>query len=300
MGRPQNPFTMLSIAKITLLPELQVRCRVSEDKVREYTEYLNSGGEFDPVHVFVDAEGRNLLADGWHRIYAHQAAEREKIPVVLHEEDPDNALKNALEFAIDKNASHGLPPSPEDKRRMVALALKADKKRSDRAIARLCRVSPTLVAKIREKGFTPNEPRKKAAPGKSNGEAAANPTSDTVSAPAERTRPQEIEPVAGVEEAQARLAASSSETSPLMERVRTLERWVREGSLDFPDIREIFSTRESVPVMVPRNVTAVSLVTEAEPISLIVTGFRVKSGVIELAVSMQNLMDAADSVMAKK
>lgn len=284
-------FVMVAMDRITLLPEIQVRCRTHEDTVKEYTEHLNNDGEFDPIHLFVDTEARNLLADGWHRLMAHAAANRKMIKAIIHEDDPENAIKNAIEYGIEHTASHGLPPSSEDKRKMVAMALKNWPKRSDKSLSRLCRVSPNLVKKIREKGFTPNEARKKREP-------KAEPVSmAVVPEAAPRTRPQEIEPVAGLEEAQQKLRGS--ETSPLMERVKTLATWVREGRMDFPDIREVFETKEVIPMLVPKNVAAVRLVLKkGDPVDLIVSGFRVKSGVVELSVTAEDLRAALTPVAA--
>jgi hypothetical protein len=58
---------------------------------------------------------------------------------------------DALLFACGANASHGLPRSNEDKRKAVLLLLKSEKwsRWSDREIARRCKVSPPLVAKLR-------------------------------------------------------------------------------------------------------------------------------------------------------
>jgi hypothetical protein len=88
------------------------------------------------------------LADGFHRVEAHRLAHPEQeIDCEIHPGDHDDALL----FACGANASHGLPRSNEDKRKAALLLLNSEKwsRWSDREIARQCKVSPPLVAKLR-------------------------------------------------------------------------------------------------------------------------------------------------------
>lgn len=229
---------MIALDKITLHPDLQARCHVNEERVKEYTAYFREGREMDPIHVFtsVTVECPNYLSDGNHRFIAAMNAESKKIPTIVHEIEGDEAevLRAALYFGIEKNAGHGLSYTTEDKYRAVWLALKADRKQSDKAIARLCRVSSSLVAKVREKGVSEREPKKP--------RQKKNPETRQTHEPVESTAP---EPGSVAEAA---VAGDANE-----ERVRTMRDWKRRGEIDVPEVREIFSTKTQVLELVPRD-----------------------------------------------
>ena len=53
-------------------------------------------------------------------------------------------------FALSANATHGQPRTNADKRRSVELAFDEWPKLSDREIARICAVNPSLVADVRK------------------------------------------------------------------------------------------------------------------------------------------------------
>lgn len=95
----------LAIADIALDVKLQPRDQIDDELVAEYAEAIASGAVFPPVTVFaVKADGRNLLADGWHRLYAHRKAGRDTIAVEI---TPTETFKDALRFSLRANARHG-------------------------------------------------------------------------------------------------------------------------------------------------------------------------------------------------
>jgi transposase len=81
----------------------------SAQTVQKYAEDLSV---LPPIEVNQDCE----LIDGWHRWTAHKKKGAETIDVVVTETVSDAEL---LELAIERNASHGLQLSQEDKRNMA-------------------------------------------------------------------------------------------------------------------------------------------------------------------------------------
>ena len=95
----------LPIADIALDVKLQPRDTIDDGLVAEYAEALASGAVFPPVTVFaVRADGRQMLADGWHRLYAHRAAGRETIRAEVIQAE---SLADALRHSLKANARHG-------------------------------------------------------------------------------------------------------------------------------------------------------------------------------------------------
>lgn len=267
-------FVMRDIDKIVLLPEIQVRCEVDAATVVKYAGMVKDGVEFDPLDVYVDDQERYLLGDGWHRLLAYQSNGFQKVKVILHDQDPKNAIRNAIQRALEKNGRHGLNMTREDKRKAVSVALQHFREQSDRALGQMCGVSPGLVAHIREHGL--EQKQKKKAPVVAQPEIVKPVLEAKTTTPPVAVSQQHPEP---------------ARISPLEERLRTVATWVREGSLDFPDLRELFETKAAAPMMVPRNVIVVRIIVpDREPIELPVRGLRVGKGdVVEIAATMESL-----------
>jgi hypothetical protein len=138
----------IPMAAIKAGPAIQQRVNgTSEEVVAEYAQAMRAGDKFPPLDVFSKDDGTFHLADGFHRFEAHrrnQAGEQD-IECSVHPGDRDDALL----FACGANA--GLRRSPSDQRKAVASLLnsKTWSLWSDREIARRCKVSPTLVARVR-------------------------------------------------------------------------------------------------------------------------------------------------------
>lgn len=149
MSRPSNQSARvlwLKQAEIRREISLQTRVGIDMATVEEYKEALLSGAEFPPIVVFFD-KLYYYLADGWHRYEAYAAARIDGIPATVYE----GSRRDAQLYALGANASHGLRRTNEDKRRAVELMLEDDEWRqwSAREIARVCRVSHDLVARVR-------------------------------------------------------------------------------------------------------------------------------------------------------
>jgi len=124
----------------------QMRIVVSETVVGEYAEAINDGAEFPPIVVFFDGAA-HWLADGFHRLAAHQKLGYDTIQADIRE----GGLRDAIQYSLGANETHGLRRTRADKRRAVETAL-ADPEwaqLSDRDVAKMCGVSHTLVSQVR-------------------------------------------------------------------------------------------------------------------------------------------------------
>ena len=138
--------TRLPLAAVTVAPECQLRAAASAATVADYAEALAAGAVFPPIVAFDDGE-RIWLADGFHRLEAHQAAGLAEIAVDLR----DGTRRDAVLFAAGANATHGLRRTQADKARAIAVLLADPEWRrwSDKEIARRTGTSDKTVAKAR-------------------------------------------------------------------------------------------------------------------------------------------------------
>lgn len=140
----------VGIDKIVVLPEYQMREKLSASTVTEYTELIQANGSKWPFSTpcsIVRVKNELILTDGFHRVAAMRKAEEDQICVVI----TDGTKTDALKAALSANISHGLRRSNADKRRAVEMALSDStlSKWSDRKIAELCGVSDPFVGQIR-------------------------------------------------------------------------------------------------------------------------------------------------------
>lgn len=137
----------LNINVIRVDGETQSRERIDAAVVADYAEALGEGAEFPPVVVFHDGSDY-WMADGFHRLLAHQRAGRASIDADIRTGTVDDAIL----FALGANDGHGLRRTNADKRRCVArlLARPAWAKWSESKMAEVCRVSRTLVRAVIE------------------------------------------------------------------------------------------------------------------------------------------------------
>ena len=146
-------ITTVPIEKIRIDGDTQPRVQISDELVAEYVEQLQDGAEFPPVTIFFDGD-RHWLADGFHRYYAHRKAKHKEITAELHE----GGQREAILFAVGANCEHGQRRTKMDKHKAIVtmltnkLVAKGDDgaPRSDREIARLCKVSHDTVRRARK------------------------------------------------------------------------------------------------------------------------------------------------------
>jgi hypothetical protein len=146
---PALEVRRISLAAIVADPSIQQReGGTSAELVEEYAQAMRDADEFPPPIVFSNDGAQYYLADGFHRVEASRLAQRgQEIYCEVRPGDREDALL----FACGANADHGLRRTCSDQRKAVLCLLRHPKWSlwSDREIARLCRVSHTLVGKIR-------------------------------------------------------------------------------------------------------------------------------------------------------
>jgi hypothetical protein len=212
----------VKLDEIIIIPEIQIRVKISPKTIEEYAAAMGEGVKFNDIDLFIDDQERKILADGTHRLMAAQNRGLKSIAATIHKCEPAEALSRALEMSLEHNCSHGLRMTPADKRRAVACALedKRIRKMGDRPISRLCGVSPQLVAEVRK-----GEPKD------------VDVADHKRSRPKARSIPDEV----------------VEDSDPTDERVRTLKEWVTSGKIDWPDVAAVFSNDKRVALLVPRT-----------------------------------------------
>jgi hypothetical protein len=127
----------------------QARAGTDADTVADYAEQMREGAKFPPIIVYFDGQAY-WLADGFHRLAAHQRAFASGM-VSIRAEVKAGTRRDAVLHAAGANASHGLKRTSADKRRAVAVLLEDEEwsKWSNNEIARRCGVSLDLVNRMR-------------------------------------------------------------------------------------------------------------------------------------------------------
>lgn len=136
----------LTIASLRRDGGTQPRATLDPATVEVYADGVREGSPFPPVIVFHDGTD-HWLADGFHRVAAHEAAGASEIDADIRA----GTRRDAVLFACGANATHGLRRTTDDKRRAVILLLSDPEWRdwSDREIARRAHVGHPLVADLR-------------------------------------------------------------------------------------------------------------------------------------------------------
>lgn len=139
-------ITPLALFDIELALGTQARAEIDQTTVAEYAEALKEGTEFPHVVVFFDGENY-ILADGFHRFYAHKRAGRTEISADVR----NGSLQDAKLFAYGANVAHGLKRTNADKKKAVEGMLADFPGWSDRAIAKHVGVHHSTVVEHRKK-----------------------------------------------------------------------------------------------------------------------------------------------------
>lgn len=139
-------MTQLLIDSIRREASTQARSGTNDDAIAEMAEVLKNGGELPDVDVFFDGADY-WLADGFHRVDAHEEAGEDFVEAIVR----PGGEREARLFAAQANKAHGVRRTNADKRRAVEILIKDTEWRqwSDRRIAEHCGVGPDLVADVR-------------------------------------------------------------------------------------------------------------------------------------------------------
>jgi hypothetical protein len=137
---------MVNFKDIRIDGGTQFREEIDQNLVKEYKEDMMKGDVFPPIDCTFD--GSNYwMARGFHRYFAMQSMGLKQVEINYK----PGTQEDAQDWALGDNATHGLRRTPKTKRNQVESALSKDrhKDKSDREIAKLCNVSHTFVASVR-------------------------------------------------------------------------------------------------------------------------------------------------------
>jgi hypothetical protein len=127
------------LSDIVFREDLYPRIKTSPETVQKYAEDLSV---LPPIEV----NQRYELIDGWHRWTAHKKAKAETIPIEITLTSGDTEL---LELAIERNATHGLQLSQDDKRdmarRIYHVTPERDRERKKTHLAEILSVSERTI-----------------------------------------------------------------------------------------------------------------------------------------------------------
>lgn len=131
----------VDVATIVFREDLYPRIEKSTVTVQKYAEDLEV---LPPIEI----NQKNEIIDGWHRWTAHKKAEATKIRATVTSTESDAHL---LELAIERNATHGLQLSQEDKRDIARriYGMTPDREREGKK-AHLARILSVSERTIRE------------------------------------------------------------------------------------------------------------------------------------------------------
>ena len=206
------PVDTIEIKRIAMNAGTQSRESISEEAVADYFEVLEAEGDLPPVTVFFDGLDY-YLADGFHRILAYKRAERAYIDADVK----GGTARDAIKYALQANAEHGLRRTAADKRKAVNMALDDEEwgKLTAREVARLCKVSHTFVSNVLKDRQGVSKPKEKPAKLKNVVEAPLevreNPEPSVATLPPDDDMVQEL--VAENERLQDRLAVSAMDAT---------------------------------------------------------------------------------------
>jgi urease gamma subunit len=135
----------IKLSFITIDAGTQARDKINQDVVNDYAQLLSEGTIFPPVVVFGE---KNILADGWHRYFAHRAAGFKEIEIDSREGD----VRDAIFYGFGANKQRGLQMNRYDTKSIIVRMLmdKEWSKLGDRKIAEHVGVSSTTVLRLRQ------------------------------------------------------------------------------------------------------------------------------------------------------
>ena len=124
----------------------QCRVEIDQSTIYQYVDRMKEGDEFPLIEAVFDG-ATYWLTDGFHRYHAFKLLGLKEVAVKYKPGTQQDAIIEALRA----NSKHGKTLTNEDKVNKVKMALAIDgyDKKSDNEIAKLCEVSRTMVAAVR-------------------------------------------------------------------------------------------------------------------------------------------------------
>ena len=141
---------MINLNDIDIVGSYQARVEISNDDVDKYAEQMLLGEVFPPIVVF-NVDGKNLLADGYHRFYAHKKNNKTRIDADVRK----GTMRDYMFYCwfTNPNNKHGRPPTNADKLKILRDCLEDFEVSlwTDAEIARKLGFSHSFVNKYRQK-----------------------------------------------------------------------------------------------------------------------------------------------------
>jgi len=139
---------IININTINIAKSYQSREEIDQEMVDEFAESMLHGDKFPPVLIYV-VNGEKLVADGFHRFFAHKKNNKTSIEVDERVSDMDSYILKCT----SANNNHGKRPTTKDKIKSLERILLLDEVSlwQDKDIARHIGVSVSFVYKHREK-----------------------------------------------------------------------------------------------------------------------------------------------------
>lgn len=139
-------INLIQLHQIRLDGGTQFRDYVDQDVVKHYEQAMLDGAEFPAMQCTFDGT-HYWLWDGFHRYFAIKSIGIKQAEV----EYKPGTQEDAQDLALSANARHGHNRNNATKRKQVetALSMPRHANKSDREIAKLCEVSGSFVASIR-------------------------------------------------------------------------------------------------------------------------------------------------------
>ena len=124
----------------------QGRAVIDQPTVYNYLEHMKEGDEFPRMFAVYDG-ATYWLVDGFHRYHAYKLLGIKEIDI----DYKPGTLEEAQVLSFSVNGTHGKPRTNDDKRNVVMAALEhpLTKHKSDYEIAKICAVSRSFVASVR-------------------------------------------------------------------------------------------------------------------------------------------------------
>lgn len=167
----------LKLSDICIDGGTQCRAVIDQPTVYHYVEQMKEGDVFPRLQIICDGV-TNWLTDGFHRWHAYKILGIKEIEVDIRSGTKEEAFLEALKA----NSKHGKPLSNADKKNKVlmALAIPGYAEKSHFEIARICELSQSFVASVRnpEVKARQQKNRDKSAAKAAKQEATTSPTSN--------------------------------------------------------------------------------------------------------------------------
>ena len=152
LRKTEQPTTICKTVNLNCIKidsNLQQRVKLDKSVIEEYAEAFINGATFPPITIwYCTDKNKTYLVDGFHRVKAAKKAGIDELPYT----EKSGTYREAKFFSLGVNATHGLPRSNADKRKVVTTLLQDPEwsQLSNNAISKQCGVSHQFVNNLRK------------------------------------------------------------------------------------------------------------------------------------------------------